>query len=172
MGNPVDLVPVEGTWFRHVHAGVNGLALSHGGNGGRFNPPLARPLSGRQRAHSLGGVVSLAGRVDALAGRASSPRPVPRHGRPHRGGRPPNVGRPRASRCARPDAPDQRAMAALSGARLTARGRGRAGHPVRVRCPHPLALPMRVRRRPRTPARGRRAGRRDHPTPPPRGLRT
>jgi len=39
MSNPVDLVPVEGTWFRHVHAGMNGLAVSHGGNGGRFNPP-------------------------------------------------------------------------------------------------------------------------------------
>lgn len=39
MNDRVDLVPVEGTWFRHVYAGVDGLALSHGGNGGRFNPP-------------------------------------------------------------------------------------------------------------------------------------
>jgi RES domain-containing protein len=39
MSNPVDLVPVEGTWFRHVYAGVDGLALSRGGNGGRFNTP-------------------------------------------------------------------------------------------------------------------------------------
>jgi RES domain-containing protein len=39
VNDPVDLVPVEGTWFRHVYAGVDALALSHGGNGGRFSPP-------------------------------------------------------------------------------------------------------------------------------------
>jgi RES domain-containing protein len=39
MGAQLDRVPVEGTWVRHVPAGVNGLAPSRGGNGGRFNPP-------------------------------------------------------------------------------------------------------------------------------------
>jgi RES domain-containing protein len=39
MSERIDLVPVAGTWFRHVYAGVDGLAFSHGGNGGRFNPP-------------------------------------------------------------------------------------------------------------------------------------
>lgn len=39
MSDRIELVPVEGTWFRHVYAGVDGLALSRGGNGGRFNPP-------------------------------------------------------------------------------------------------------------------------------------
>ena len=39
MGAQLDRVPVEGTWVRHVPAGVDGLAPSRGGNGGRFNPP-------------------------------------------------------------------------------------------------------------------------------------
>jgi RES domain-containing protein len=32
-------VPVEGTWVRHVPAGIDGLAVSRGGSGGRRSPP-------------------------------------------------------------------------------------------------------------------------------------
>lgn len=39
MGAQLDRVPVTGTWVRHVPAGIDGLAPSRGGSGGRFNPP-------------------------------------------------------------------------------------------------------------------------------------
>jgi RES domain-containing protein len=39
MSEPIPRVSVKGMWFRHVHAGVGGLAVSRGRDGGRFNAP-------------------------------------------------------------------------------------------------------------------------------------
>jgi RES domain-containing protein len=44
MGQHIAHVPAEGVWVRHVLAGVDGLGIARGGNGGRFHRPGQRAL--------------------------------------------------------------------------------------------------------------------------------
>lgn len=39
MSDTTPVVPIQGTWVRHVLAGVDGLGVRAGGNGGRFHRP-------------------------------------------------------------------------------------------------------------------------------------